>query len=221
MGNHEWFTVDGNTGYYCLDMYNDDQIGNNKNHYYYVDNKQTKIRYIMLNAYTNTGTEGDHVAPAYTTDQINWLTNTALDIPSGWGVIVFTHWAYDTGSNNMRNALDTAKANGKDIIAVFTGHSHWDSVNSTTGGIPIIITTSDKNLPYISGGVNTEPYLNRDRPSGTIYEQAFDVVIVDRKEREIHAVRIGGLAMDNHDQTSYGGTGFDDEGTLEERTITY
>ena len=50
-GNHDWFSpTDGNDLYYWMDSYNDDQIGNMYEHYYYVDNYQKKLRYVVLNA---------------------------------------------------------------------------------------------------------------------------------------------------------------------------
>ena len=151
-------------------------------------------------------------------DQVSWLTNEALNVECGWSVIVFVH--YIAESESVASALDTAKNNGVDIIAIIVGHVHFDMIQHTYGGIPMIYTTCDKNEAWIHDGVNQEPWLTEDRPSGTIHEQAFDVFVVDRVNKTITIVRIGMPAMDNVDialvspEWTY-------HGTLEERVVTY
>lgn len=223
MGNHEWFANDRNKMYYMTHMTNNDQIGNNNQLYFYVDNPQTKMRHIYLNSYMNNGTGTEDIESGYTEAERTWLQNVALNIDNDWSIVVFTH-AIDngnTGASETKAILDTAKSNGKDIIAIFQGHAHFDSINATSGGIPIIITTCDKNQPWYNNGTNMEPWLDRDRITGTIYEQAFDVVVINRTTRTINAVRIGGLAMNNRNIWSASDPNFNDVGTLEERTITY
>lgn len=223
MGNHEWFANDRNKLYYMTYGCNTDQRGNNTDLYYYVDNEQTKTRHIYLNSYMNNGTSTQTIESGYTAEERAWLENTALNVPSDWSIVIFTH-AIDngnTGAAETKTIIDNAKRNGKDIIAIFQGHAHFDTVNHTTLGIPIIVTTCDKNQPYYNEGVNTEPWLNRDRTSGTVHEQAFDVVIIDKTNRVIHAIRLGGLAMNNTNVWSASDPNFTDTATLEERTITY
>lgn len=215
-GNHDWFPEDGNLMYYYMDAYNVDQIGNPENHYYYVDNPQKKIRYIVLNRYKKVNNEWINMNNDAT--QISWLTNEALDVESGWSILVFDH--YILKGDGVALALDGAKNNGVDIIAIIVGHTHYDMIQHTDGGIPMIYTTCDKNGAWISGGVDQEPWLTEDRPSGTIYEQAFDVFVVDRENKTITAVRIGMPAMDNVD-IAKDSTGWTYHGTLEERVITY
>lgn len=215
-GNHDWFTEDGNLMYYYMDAYNVDQIGNPENHYYYVDNPQKKIRYIILNRFKQVN--GEWINMNNDSEQVSWLANEALNVESGWGVIVFVH--YIAESESVALALDSAKNNGVDVIAIIAGHNHFDMIQHTYGGIPMIYTTCDKNEAWIHGGVNQEPWLTEDRPSGTIYEQAFDVFTVDRVNKTITIVRIGMPAMDNVDialvspEWTY-------HGTLEERVVTY
>lgn len=215
-GNHDWFPEDGNLMYYYMDAYNVDQIGNPENHYYYVDNPQKKIRYIVLNRFKKVNNEWINMNNDAT--QISWLTNEALDVESGWSILVFDH--YILKGDGVALALDGAKNNGVDIIAIIVGHTHYDMIQHTDGGIPMIYTTCDKNGAWISGGVDQEPWLTEDRPSGTIYEQAFDVFVVDRVNKTITAVRIGMPAMDNVD-IAKDSTGWTYHGTLEERVITY
>ena len=223
-GNHDWFPpTDGNMLYYWNDMQNNDQIGNPVEHYYYVDNVQKNIRYIVLNAWVNnSGT----LVSGYSAEQLTWFTNTALDAPDGWDIIVFSHYVGNTvtsapsGARDFRDAIDAYNADVShtgQVIAIITGHTHADFVCHTAGGVPIIATTCDKNK---GNGAGNETWLQQYRPNGTIYEQAFDVMFLDRSAKKITALRIGCPAMDNTDISS-GDTGFDYSPTLEQRVINY
>ena len=223
-GNHDWFPpTDGNMLYYWNDMQNNDQIGNAVEHYYYVDNVQKNIRYIILNAWVNnSGT----LVSGYSAEQLAWFTGTALNVPSGWDIIVFSHYVGNTvtsapsGARDFRDAIDAYNADSShtgQVIAIITGHTHADFVCHTAGGVPIIATTCDKNK---GNGAGNESWLQQYRPNGTIYEQAFDVMFLDRSAKKITALRIGCPAMDNTDIAS-GDTGFDYSPTLEQRVINY
>lgn len=219
MGNHDWFgDLDGNKLAYIFDMGKREQIGDAKRHYYYVDNAQQSIRYIVLNAFSNeTGTLGT----AYDTEQINWLRDVALNVESGWTVLVITHCLYacgDTaasfapspdGASDIVSVLDSAEC---EVACVIQGHLHLDRIGHTPGGIPVVATTCDKYSPWIDGDTNMEPFLS-NRVEGTITEQAFDVVVLDKAHRQLTFVRIGAPADDWTDGTS--------TGTVEERVVTY
>ena len=223
MGNHEWFADEGNRMYYWADSVNSNQIGNREKHYYYVDDEQSQMRHIFLNTYYNAGSSSATIVAGFDSTQKTWFENTLASTPDGYGIVIFIHGmgSDSTTGYEIRQCADQAKTNGKDVIALFTGHYHFDAVNHTEGGIPIILTTCDKNKSWYSNNVNMEPWLDAYRPTGTVYEQAFDVVIIDKENRVIHAIRIGGKAMDNNNIWSADASGFDGEGTLEERTISY
>ena len=219
-GNHDWFPESGDLIYYYFDSYNTNQIGNLERQYYYIDDEQKSIRYIILNRFRKVD---DVWINAYTDqDQLDWLQNNALNIQEGWSIIIFSHWfeGFGTACENLRQIFDNAKNNGKDIIAIFSGHAHYDAIWHTEGGIPIIVTTCDKNGAWISNGTDMEPWLTEQRITGTINEQAFDVVLIDKKQRKIIAVRIGAPAMDNTDIT-YSNDNWSYENILEEREILY
>ena len=223
MGNHEWFgNQTGDALYYIYDSVNGDQVGNNDRHYYYVDDEQTKTRYIVMSAFAEmTGSSG--ADPGFEADQITWLTNTALNVQSGWTIILFAHgvfygqwsdhtWVLMNHAQNFVNALDNYSGNGK-IAFVMQGHLHADGINYTPGGIPVIATTCDKQGHWISSDVDMEEFL-APRVVGTTTEQAFDVVVHNKRTKTIYCVRIGGFAT------------FNSEGVEElleagERVITY
>lgn len=218
-GNHDYMSdMNGNKLAYLWDMGKREQIGNAKRHYYYVDNPQQSIRYIVLCAYSNdTGA----LTTAYDTEQINWLRDVALHVETGWTVLVITHCLYacgDTaasfapspeGASEIVTLLDSAAC---EIACVIQGHLHLDRIGHTPGGIPVVATTCDKYKPWIKEGVDMEPHLST-RVAGTKTEQAFDVVVLDKAARKLTFVRIGAPADNWTDGVS--------TGTVEERVVTY
>lgn len=229
MGNHEYDrdTTDGA----LADLYDEgkaQQIGNADRHYYYVDSPENKLRYVVLNGFKEGSVDATDIAV-----QNEWLKKEALCVEEGWGILVFCHqfvareWQrpYD-----HRYLLPAIKPIAKtlleydgagEILAVFHGHIHQDMVSRMylkadgtvglddgCGGIPLIGTVADK----YQTDKETAPYeMLIDREKGTITEQAFDVVVVDREAGQIHCVRIGAPARD--------GTGWLTEKQVEVRTV--
>lgn len=222
IGNHEYFShVTGSDLYYDMDSFNEEQIGNPFRHYYYVDNRQQKIRYIVLNAFSEMTETSVGASPGYDDKQMEWLGNVALNVDEGWTILIFTHMFYNVGMANQKlsmtsyaqKALAVIDAyDGKGTIAaVIQGHTHRDRLTTTPGGVPVIITTCDKNGVWTASTGDKDILV--DRSTGTIREQAFDVMILNKTERTITAVRIGCPAE--------GGTGDDPGVEVEERVIHY
>lgn len=221
-GNHDWFPPEtGKSIYYAFDYDKNNQYGVFDKHYYYYDNVQAKIRYVVLNPFIHTGSDlSNGWDIEYKADQITWLRDTALNVPDGYDVVIITHY-YATNSSSVTGvtAIESVintfndSGNGK-VLFVCEGHRHWDAVFTNGFEVPIVLTTCDKydvsNEPTLSGYV---------REKGTISEQAFDVVFINRDTHTATFIRIGAKAMDNNN-ISIGETGFTLTGTLEERTIT-
>ena len=104
------------------------------------------------------------------------------------------------------NAIDRYDGDGE-ILAVFHGHIHRDLINRTASGVPVIGVTADKT------DTSKESVVLVERRFGTITEQAFDVVIVDRTARKLHCVRIGAPAVD--------GSGAEGNDTTEIRVVDF
>lgn len=235
IGNHEYlsytFETDGATTeddiFYGLENYygNDVVFGNKQRHYYYVNNDVQKIRYIVLSAFaqgdgvTNSATVGFEQA------QLDWFENIALNVESGWSIIIFTHRLFEGSPSNTANTyipqtcqpvadiIENYLGSGK-IIAVFQGHTHYDMIKYLSNGtIPVIITTCDNNGLYRYDETLQEYVKNYDveRESGTIREHAFDVVTIDKTLKRISLVRIGCPARD----------GSEPNGELVEERIVY
>ena len=218
LGNHEYFYP--NTGSilnYHLNMYNEDtHTDNAERNYYYYDNHSAKVRYIMLSAFTPALPDNIGAREGHEAEQVEWLTNKALNVEEGWSIVVCTHMIHymnlttleltapNTGGKAVLDALDAYNANensrGK-VVCILQGHTHHDRITRTSGGIPIIITACDKYLPWMDGETNKEPWL-ATRKAGTITEQAFDIVVINKQEKEIYLYRIGGDAFDGIDDNA-------------------
>ena len=116
-------------------------------------------------------------------------------MPSGYTAVVFIHAIsgvdHETGELLKNYAYNDVQAVvdqyvGK-VAAVFGGHTHFDGMGKTDGGVPVFVTTCDKYIPL----VGDDDYLTDKRTVGTITEQAFDIVVIDKKNTLVSAVRIG------------------------------
>ena len=193
--------------------------------YYYVDNIPQKTRFIILNSnYAGEySVDGNGLAvnnrfstSCYGQAQLDWLSSVALDMPEGYGALIFTHvpfnvtytvdkaqligiidayngkkafsGSYTAGVNGWSNSsVNVNFSDAKgEIIAVVAGHVHGDSVDTDTASCPVITILS-------AGASANEPY-NESAPvrtKGSDTETSFDIVTVNRKTRTIYCTRIG------------------------------
>ena len=77
--------------------------------------------------------------------------------------------------------------NFPEVIAVITGHTHWDASLQTEGGYYLIATTCD------AGATSCQCYdtLCPVRTPGTDREQLMDVIQIDRTRRKLFFTRLG------------------------------
>lgn len=188
-----------------LRSHNSDIIyGDNNKSYFYFDNEEDKTRYIGLASfglYINNECES-----CYTQEQLDWFKNTALKVSPGWVIIIFTHAIYNvscasniiyrgpTGANDFIDTIDNY--NGKGTIAcVLIGHTHRDRMHIGSTGIPYIISACDRYVPYRND-------IDVERIPGTISEQHFEVVVIDKGKKIIKLFSIGANARDGYDNES-------------------
>ena len=172
--------------------------GDKNKSYYYLDGVDSQVRYIGLSAY---GLFVDnHYESAYTSEQIQWFKEIALNVEEGWTIVIFTHALYmvDPYSNVLSvlsqpfvDAIDQYQGKGK-IACVLMGDSHVDRVHIGETGVPYILSQCDRTEPY-KGDINVE------RIWGTISEQHFEVVLLDLKKQEVRLYAIGSDARDGVD----------------------
>ena len=137
---------------------------------------------------------------AYTIDQLKWFEDAALNVEEGWTIVIFTHSLYHVSlpsnelvviSQPFVDAIDHYQGKGK-IACVLMGHSHVDRVHLGETGVPYIISQCDRTEPYRND-------INVDRIPGTISEQHFEVVLIDKKKQEIRLYSIGSDARNGVD----------------------
>ena len=212
-GNHEYNHIgtgisnggltDAKVWYYLNSRHEKIVVGDAGRNYYYLDNNVQKIRYIFLNPYTDKGAGEAQAAEYFEQIQQNWYRDVALGtLQAGWVAVILTHTLYEIDavtdvlsvSSVMRPILDIADAyngNGK-IACIIQGHSHRDRMNISVSGIPIFITTCDKYVSWYTPAGQRD--MNVDRELGTVTEHAFDVVVIDKKNKLVSLVRIGAPA---------------------------
>ena len=208
-GNHEivnaspygnpFRRVDEELRNHNTDIVYGDKDGNRS--YFYFDNDENKTRYIGLASfglYRYNACE-----TCYTTQQLEWFRNTALNVEMGWNIVIFTHalynvscatdkmYVYPTGASDFIDAIDNYNGNGT-IVCVLIGHTHRDRIHVGKTGVPYIISESDRYFPYQND-------INVQRVPGTISEQHFEVAIIDKGERKLKLISIGANARDGYD----------------------
>lgn len=102
----------------------------------------------------------------------------------------------DIGTNHVAYADTLSDFSGctGTVLAIIGGHSHFDYSYSTTGGIPVIVTTTD-----CAGGafaLNNGTASSSPRTTGTTEEQAIDVFTIESSTGKIWATRIGAVVND-------------------------
>ena len=177
--------------------------------------------------------------------QLAWFETSALNVEAGWTILIFTHYfcgpARDSEDRdagyyfNVRPIVgDMAKPFARailnysgpgDIAAIIQGHVHVDGVWYIDDSLCENDVITHKTISCVSttcdackfDDMPTEKLKNREL--GTITEQAFDVVVLDKKQRKLTFVRIGAPA---YDVLTPDGTGnYPIFGDLEYREISY
>lgn len=159
---------------------------------YVLDNKSEKIRFICLNL-----NEGNNL-----TQQNDFFCSALRDAPAGWTIIFITHFSLEndggtikistklTNTNSIIPAIEAYNARqvygaydftdaGAEVACVIGGHTHWDGMVKTSGGVPVIATSCDMHTG-ITG-----------MTAGTTTEQCFDVFTIDTSAKTISTKRIG------------------------------
>lgn len=177
--------------------------GDGDRSYFYFDNTENKIRYIGLSTFGLY--IDDKYESYYKADQLAWFKNAALNVEQGWTIVIFTHALYNvrcatdkiyvapSGADDFIDAIDNYNGNGT-IACVLIGHTHRDRIHIGSTGVPYIISACDRNASY-HGDINV------DRTTGTIREQHFEAVVIDKLARKVKLLSIGGNARDGYDDS--------------------
>lgn len=220
-GNHEitdaskyerpFKRVDSTLRGHCRDLV----YGDSDRSYFYFDEPNKKMRYIGLSVfdvYKNGG-----CGSALNAQQLAWFKDVALDVGEEWTIVIFAHAMYavinstdelittPAGAVDFIHAIDSYNGMGE-IACVLLGHTHRDRMLVGESGVPYIISACDRHATY-HGDINVP------REVGTLTEQHFEVVIIDKTHKKVRLLSIGASARDGIN---------DDPGELtDERVISY
>ena len=201
-GNH-----DGFTDFRHNDMATDElweaATGHSKP-YYFVDIHEKEVRLIILCTTYYTFKDGEFSKGYGISDeQLEWLKTEALDIQPGWTVMVFSHEIpfkdfsdnalSDTTRINGTKALElliSAKEKiGFDIAAWIVGDTHGEFVGKACGINVIIVGNETAYVPQLWSMPDGGWF--EDRKLGTVTEDLWDAVTLDKKSRELKFFRFG------------------------------
>lgn len=174
--------------------------GDGERSYFYFNDNSSKVRYIGLSSF-GLYLNGD-CEPCYTKEQLDWFKNVALNVEIGWAIIIFTHSMYYVnitsktltkivGAEPFIDAIDNYGGKGS-VACVLMGHAHIDRMHKGNSGVPYILSACDRHSSY-HGDINVR------RIPGTISEQHFEVVVVDKGNRRIKLFSVGANARDGYD----------------------
>lgn len=234
-GNHDGATgkrvIDGTTQYYCNLLTSDQRADafygwqkTNPNKkfgpdgtYYYIDDTESKTRYILLDSYWSgwEGAPDGYVedeensffeTPFFGQKQLEWLASEALNMPEGYSAIIGTHNANEQRDIDILKGIIKAFENKSTYNGSYYGKYDWQNINisvdfrSSKGGIIAIfhghvhkdaIDTESFVVPYI-GITSASGHDRREGGEiGTVEETAIDIVTIDKKNRKIHLTRLG------------------------------
>ena len=246
-GNHEYIDYTSYTYAYAKTGVQNHyaKYGDDSKLFYYVDVPQRKMRYISLSSFGERSRTTGHYAyllnptesggevidnGSIANKQYIWFRDIALNVDAGWTIVVFTHAIYTAAPEpagldfrlamgakyvELMDSYMSDNAKNGEIACVLLGHSHCDRIHYSEAGIPYIITTTDAggNFYYDEG------WRDVDRTVGTVHEQAFDVVVINRNittehpNKTVKLIRIGALATNGIDLQQ----GVE----VEERVVTY
>lgn len=192
IGNHELYLYNGATyddlGIIYDELLADKRIsGNPQNFYYYLDDYNKKVRYMVINTC-------DHSDNDVKTEQMAWINKTVFLPSSDWSLVAMGH--IDIDATNITGKWKSSKSsmltealsmcNGH-VIGYFCGHEHIDQLRFVNNKFHQLICLCDRfeNSNYF----NVDNYPTRTR--GTDTEQVVTVVSFNTKTGQVVTRRIG------------------------------
>ena len=189
--------------------------------YYWFDSPGTGVRYIVADTTDSIRTDRTYWAVKYGMGerQLMWLAENALmTLPAGWCAVVMHHipvaeivsgesgvpqtfapWRSLLEAYQSRGVatvggrkFDFSSAQGR-ILCSLTGHEHAERQTYRNGLWHITEPCDAAYSDYIVGSSPWCAGLPK-KEKGTIFEQTFDAIHIDRRNNALHFTRIGGGA---------------------------
>ena len=202
-----WKVSRGSERMLMTNMISDNRIVCNTNDattplYYYFDNAQSRLRYIVLYMYSST---------SFATTQAKWVCERLLDAPSDYNIVFISHdgCVQTTASQNSTTYNSLAKpivdaynsrssitidgtsydfsAKTKKILAFVSGHLHRD-LQCISEGVAHISVNTDNTSIAESAQLGALPIVKQPN---TVYEQSFDYILVDVAGSKVKCTKFG------------------------------
>ena len=178
---------------------------------YYIDYEEQKIRLVCVCSYDYTYENGvfDKIY-GVRHDTIKWLYEEALNVENDWTVIIFSHDSpftefpvdnideteyYVNGREQLDAVVRAKEERGFDIAAWFIGHRHDDFEQKLCGINFIMINSQTAYIATLWDTINPQRngkyFAELERNIGTVTEDLWDAVVLDKKERKIKLFRFG------------------------------
>lgn len=190
LGNHEWYGSAQFSEVYNMFLADKTLNGSTQNYYYYIDDAQRKIRYIVINF---CETAQDTMREA----QFTWLSN-AVQLPSAdWTIVAMGHydidttWPYGTTATHCSRYSERIRTILLSTNGIFggwfCGHQHFDRFTNINGEFPHTVLLNDVAWKETSTSITDIP----TRKGGTTSEQAVSIISINPKTRHVLIDRIG------------------------------
>ena len=193
----------------------------NKGLYYMLDDAESKVRYIFLDAYDMEEIYDDNglllykkqYLSAFSQKQIDWFVNKALSFDEeGWSIVLVSHSVVLPGKTaaesehiGLLNEILSAYRAGEKLQAKYNEGYFEVSVDAdfeeTKRGEIVgvfaghshndVCVTDEYNIPYINTGSAIMYKDNGLRTDGDKTEMLFDVITIDKEKQIIYMTRVG------------------------------
>jgi len=152
-------------------------------------------------------TEQGHAYWGFTTEQIEWVRDYALNTPNQ--VVFFSHGPCTTeygygrdgvptlvrNGDALRNVIESFVANDGIVVGFFHGHTHWDYIGqySQTNGFKEIATGRAVFDMWTSANITYKPdgAVFEEKTWNTVTQELWDAIIILPKSRKVKIIRFG------------------------------
>lgn len=158
---------------------------------YAVDFADQRLRFIFLDSFD----PNEVLRYGYSAPCIQWVKEQLVSTPDEWEVIIFSHVApmgrLQYWAKEMRGEEELMKIlheHSSKIMAFINGHNHGDLIDNTEG-FPILSILNSKCEAFTE--YKSPGFITPHRKLGDSSQEAFDVMVVSTKKRQIRFVRFG------------------------------
>ena len=174
---------------------------------WYKDIPWLGLRVIGLDYLMDDSTYTNHSYWGFTTEQIEWVRDTALNTSNQ--VVFFSHGPCTTeygygrdgvpttvrNGDALRGVIESFISNGGTVVGFFHGHTHWDFIgqySQTNGfkevstGRSVMDTWTIANITYHPEGV-----VFKEKTANTVTQELWDAIVIKPQSRVVNIIRFG------------------------------